>query len=134
MEPLEKRTKKVITWVCQPIKATLNIYDNILKYPELNKETDIKEQINKESWKQCSALVDRSILNSISMGKNFRYGQVLQAERLGYICLDELSTSNGIIFNLICFLKIHNELKNCILSACNCMEASPVEDLDQTEK
>lgn len=109
--------RKVITWVSHPAPAKLNIFDNLLLCPHLKKD-DVISSFNTKSWLVTDVLIEQYLKNKIGIGNNFTYGQIYQAERFGYISVDEKSTEKDLHLNMVCFLKIHEDLKNAILSVC----------------
>lgn len=118
MQKKSPKGKKVLTWLCDPIKARLNIFNNLLSHEDFNKKDDIDKQINRKSWLECEVLIEDSVNLEATIGNNFKFGQVYQAERFGYIVVDPRSEVKNLIFNMVCFLKIHEDLKKSVLSVC----------------
>ena len=110
---------KVLTWLISPIKIQIQIIDNLLNKEDLNEDDDLSACVNSNSLLKTDAFIETSFFNELKINTKFSYGQSYQAERFGYITLDEKSCDNYLIFNMTCFLNIHEELKANILLNCH---------------
>jgi glutaminyl-tRNA synthetase len=95
------KVKGTISWVSDINKVDVEIreYDHLLP-KSLNDDKDWLEQINKDSKKVRTALVDSHIKN----GKNTD-NQVYQFERIGYFCVDPDTNKDKIVLNSTVSLK-----------------------------
>ncbi|MBN1633670.1 MAG: glutamine--tRNA ligase/YqeY domain fusion protein [Ignavibacteria bacterium] len=92
-----KKVKGTIHWVSakQAIKAEARLYDRLftVEDPSADPEKDFKEFINPDSLK---IITDCLIEPELAMAKP---GDKFQFERLGYFCVDPLSTEKLLVFN-----------------------------------
>lgn len=101
----EGEVKGTISWVSSFNYnfAEIREYDHLIP-DKLDKEIDWLEQINKDSKKVESVLVDSHI-------KNGKVGQVYQFERMGYFCVDPDTTKDKIVLNSTVSLKESKDKK-----------------------
>ena len=64
----------------------------------MNKNKNIVERLNKNSWETLNGYVEASL-------KDSEVGTHYQFVRNGYFCTDKLSTSDNLVFNRTCGLK-----------------------------
>lgn len=92
-----KKVKGTIHWVAakHAIKAEARLYDRlfIVEDPSVDPEKDFKEFINPDSLKIVSNCFIEPELAKAKSGDKFQF------ERLGYFCVDPLSTEKLIVFN-----------------------------------
>lgn len=93
--PDGRKVKATLHWVsaAESIAAEVRIYDHLFMRPDPGQENDIIEDINPQSL---------NVLHSCRLEPslaNFKLGQTVQFERIGYFCPDTDSTSKNLIFN-----------------------------------
>nr|XP_045610245.1 glutamine--tRNA ligase-like [Procambarus clarkii] len=103
---VKNRQMKVLTWVCNPVQIKVNLIEYKFLEPK-NEPVPIKS---------ATALAEPSLVSEVNIGSNFTYGQTYQAERFAFITLDPSSVPNDYIFNITCFLHIHDNLQKSVLN------------------
>ena len=92
----KRKVKGTLHWVSQKhaIKVKVNLYDRLFTdpVPDQHKDKSFLDFINPNSLKETSAFVEPSISRA-------KVGQPYQFQRLGYFCVDTLSTSRSLVFN-----------------------------------
>jgi glutaminyl-tRNA synthetase len=92
-----RKVKGTIHWVSakQAVKAEARLYDRLftVEDPSADQEKDFKELINPDSLKIISECYIEPELAKAKSGDKFQF------ERLGYFCVDPLSTEKLLVFN-----------------------------------
>ena len=92
----KRKVKGTLHWVSQKhaIKVKVNLYDRLFvdPAPDQHKDKSFLDFINPNSLQEASAYVEPSISTA-------KVGQSYQFQRVGYFCVDPLSTSESLIFN-----------------------------------
>ncbi len=101
-EASTRKVKGTLHWVSikHAIKATVNVYDRLFTHeaPDSAQEGDFMDFINSNSLHTTTAFVEPYLQNA-SVGSAFQF------QRLGYFCVDVLSTTSSLVFNKTVGLK-----------------------------
>ena len=91
-----RKVKGTLHWVSQKhaIKVRVNLYDRLFvdPAPDQHKDKSFLDFINPNSLLEASAFVEPSISKA-------KVGQSYQFQRVGYFCVDALSTPKSLVFN-----------------------------------
>ncbi len=102
-EESKRKVKGTLHWVSAShnVTAQVNLYDRLfsVENPDGDNEIDFKEFINKDS---LTVLKDCKIELAL---KDAKPQERYQFQRLGYFCVDNVSTSENLIFNRTATLK-----------------------------
>lgn len=96
----------------------MNVFENILIDENQFSNEPLPNRLNPKSWRKCAIYVEESVITSARLGSQFQFGQVFQAERLGYLAVDPSSTNKNVQLNMTCMLKLHPEMRDNILNSC----------------
>ena len=95
-EASQRKVKGTIHWVSisHAKEAEVRIYDRLFtnESPDKDKEVDFKEFINPNSLKVIKGFVEPSLVTSKELDH-------FQFQRLGYFCVDRVSTPENLVFN-----------------------------------
>ena len=95
------KIKGTIQWVDSKtaLDATVNIYDNLFNVSEPEAEEDFLSVLNKDSLKVLNKCKLENFLKTAKLGDSYQF------MRIGYFCLDKLSSKDKLIFNKTVGLK-----------------------------
>ena len=92
----KRKVKGTLHWVSQKhaIKAKVNLYDRLFvdPAPDQHKDKSFLDFINPNSLNETLVFIEPSILSA-------KAGQPYQFQRLGYFCVDKISTPKNLVFN-----------------------------------
>ena len=96
-----RKIKGTIQWVDSKtaLDATVNIYDNLFNVSEPEAEEDFLSVLNKDSLKVLDGCKLENFLKTAKLGDSYQF------MRIGYFCLDKLSSKDKLIFNKTVGLK-----------------------------
>ena len=96
-----RKIKGTIQWVDSKtaLDATINIYDNLFNVSEPEAEEDFLSVLNKDSLKVLNKCKLENFLKTAKLGDSYQF------MRIGYFCLDKLSSKDKLIFNKTVGLK-----------------------------
>lgn len=96
-----RKIKGTIQWVDSKtaLDATVNIYDNLFNVSEPEAEEDFLSVLNKDSLKVLNKCKLENFLKTAKLGDSYQF------MRIGYFCLDKLSSKDKLIFNKTVGLK-----------------------------
>ena len=96
-----RKIKGTIQWVDSKtaLDATVNIYDNLFNVSEPEAEEDFLSVLNKDSLKVLNNCKLENFLKTAKLGDSYQF------MRIGYFCLDKLSSKDKLIFNKTVGLK-----------------------------
>lgn len=96
-----RKIKGTIQWVDSKtaLDATINIYDNLFNVSEPEAEEDFLSVLNKGSLKVLNKCKLENFLKIAKLGDSYQF------MRIGYFCLDKLSSKDKLIFNKTVGLK-----------------------------
>ena len=96
-----RKIKGTIQWVDSKtaLDATINIYDNLFNVSEPEAEEDFLSVLNKDSLKVLNNCKLENFLKTAKLGDSYQF------MRIGYFCLDKLSSKDKLIFNKTVGLK-----------------------------
>ena len=96
-----RKIKGTIQWVDSKtaLDATINIYDNLFNVSEPEAEEDFLSVLNKGSLKVLNKCKLENFLKTAKLGDSYQF------MRIGYFCLDKLSSKDKLIFNKTVGLK-----------------------------
>ena len=96
-----RKIKETIQWVDSKtaLDATVNIYDNLFNVSEPEAEEDFLSVLNKDSLKVLNNCKLENFLKTAKLGDSYQF------MRIGYFCLDKLSSKDKLIFNKTVGLK-----------------------------
>ena len=102
-----RKIKGTIQWVDSKtaLDATVNIYDNLFNVSEPEAEEDFLSVLNKDSLKVLDGCKLENFLKTAKLGDSYQF------MRIGYFCLDKLSSKDKLIFNKTVGLKDSFNLK-----------------------
>ena len=102
-----RKIKGTIQWVDSKtaLDATINIYDNLFNVSEPEAEEDFLSVLNKDSLKVLNNCKLENFLKTAKLGDSYQF------MRIGYFCLDKLSSKDKLIFNKTVGLKDSFNLK-----------------------
>ena len=110
---------KILTWVSKALPGSLNLFGNLLTNITPLPGVPISDQVNGASWRTSDILVETSILETVKFAPNFEFGQTFQAERIGYVTVDEAASFLNLELNFTCFLNVHPEMIRNIVEVCD---------------
>ena len=95
------KIKGTIQWVDSKtaLDATVNIYNNLFNVSEPEAEEDFLSVLNKDSLKVLNKCKLENFLKTAKLGDSYQF------MRIGYFCLDKLSSKDKLIFNKTVGLK-----------------------------
>ena len=96
-----RKIKGTIQWVDSKtaLDATVNIYDNLFNVSDPESEEDFLSVLNKDSLKVLNKCKLENFLKTAKLGDSYQF------MRIGYFCLDKLSSKDKLIFNKTVGLK-----------------------------
>ena len=96
-----RKIKGTIQWVDSKtaLDATVNIYNNLFNVSEPEAEEDFLSVLNKDSLKVLNKCKLENFLKTAKLGDSYQF------MRIGYFCLDKLSSKDKLIFNKTVGLK-----------------------------
>ena len=102
-----RKIKGTIQWVDSKtaLDATVNIYDNLFNVSEPEAEEDFLSVLNKDSLKVLDGCKLENFLKTAKLGDSYQF------MRIGYFCLDKLSSKDKLLFNKTVGLKDSFNLK-----------------------
>ena len=102
-----RKIKGTIQWVDSKtaLDATVNIYNNLFNVSEPEAEEDFHSVLNKDSLKVLNKCKLENFLKTAKLGDSYQF------MRIGYFCLDKLSSKDKLIFNKTVGLKDSFNLK-----------------------
>lgn len=102
-----RKIKGTIQWVDSKtaLDATVNIYNNLFNVSEPEAEEDFLSVLNKDSLKVLDGCKLENFLKTAKLGYSYQF------MRIGYFCLDKLSSKDKLLFNKTVGLKDSFNLK-----------------------
>lgn len=96
-----RKIKGTIQWVDSKtaLDATVNIYDNLFNVSDPESEEDFLSVLNKDSLKVLNKCKLENFLKTAKLGDSYQF------MRIGYFCLDKLSSKDKLVFNKTVGLK-----------------------------
>ena len=96
-----RKIKGTIQWVDSKtaLDATVNIYNNLFNVSEPEAEEDFLSVLNKDSLEVLNKCKLENFLKTAKLGDSYQF------MRIGYFCLDKLSSKDKLIFNKTVGLK-----------------------------
>ena len=93
------------------------INSNATVAERINSNATVLERINPNSWRKCPIYIEKSIMTAMDLENFFTFGQTFQAERIGFLTLDQSSSKQDVQFNVTCLHKLHPDMTRNILNA-----------------